>query len=97
MIKNLWLSLLGFERWNHFTHYQDHWPSKDVVNIKKTLFEQKINVQQLFLKTRVTYVRLEESVYMVDFFEELKDTINQLINPGELKQEDVIGQIFNSF
>ncbi len=67
------------------------------MNIKKTLFEQKINVQQLFLKTRVTYVRLEESVYMVDFFEELKDTINQLINPGELKQEDVIGQIFNSF
>ncbi len=61
------------------------------------MFEQKINVLQLFLKTRLTYVRLEESVSMVDFFKELKDTINQLTNIGELKQEDdVVGQIFNS-
>jgi len=60
------------------------------------LFKQKINVQQLFLKTRLTYVRLEENVSMVDFFKELKDTINQLTNIEELKQDDVVGQIFNS-
>jgi hypothetical protein len=61
------------------------------------LFKQKINVQWLFLKTRLAYVRLEESVSMVDFFKELKDTINQLTSIGELKQEDdVVGQIFNS-
>jgi hypothetical protein len=59
------------------------------------LFEQKINVQQLFLKTRLTYVRLEQNVSMIDFFKELKDTINQLTNIGELKQDDdVVEQIF---
>jgi hypothetical protein len=61
------------------------------------LFEQKINVQQLFFKTRLTYVRLEESVSTVDFFKELKDNINELTNIGELKQDDdVVEQIFNS-
>jgi hypothetical protein len=40
---------------------------------------------------------LEENVSMVDFFKELKDTINQLTNIGELKQDhDVVEQIFNS-
>jgi hypothetical protein len=34
---------------------------------------------------RLMDVRLEESVSMVDFFKELKDTINQLTNIGELK------------
>jgi hypothetical protein len=38
----------------------------------------------------------EENFYTVDFFKELKDTINQLTNIGELKQDDVVGQIFNS-
>ncbi len=42
------------------------------------------------------YVKLEENVFMVDFFKELKDTINQLTNIAKLKHEDdVVGQIFN--
>jgi hypothetical protein len=43
------------------------------------------------------YVKLEENVFMVDFFNELKDTIKQLTKIAKLKQEDdVVGQIFNS-
>ncbi len=61
------------------------------------MFEQQINVQQLFLKIRLMYVKLEENVFIVDFFKELKDTIEQLTKTVELKQEDdVVGQIFNS-
>ncbi len=53
--------------------------------------------QQLFKKTKLTYVWLEESVSMVDFFKELKDTINQTNKLWRLKQEDdVVEQIFNS-
>ncbi len=49
----------------------------------KTLFEQKNNGWHLLLKTKLTNLWLEEGALIVEYFKQLKDFTNKVVNIGK--------------